>query len=157
MKRRRNSKASKNTKVIKLWDYPRVQKSLPYLRSLATSLREHWLDANSKRIDEERLVGKPGRVDRDRILATASATREKEIAEEQFNDDIKEMLSLDVYPVDAVQGVVFIPFAKNEELAWFVFDLFDETNLPGWRFHHDPMETRRPLPEALQTTNLLRN
>ena len=45
--------------------------------------------------------------------------------------------------------MAFIPFQKEEELAWFVFDLFESDGLKSWRFHQDPLETRRPIADVL--------
>ena len=43
-----------------------------------------------------------------------------------------------------------VPFIYNGQLAWFVFDLFDDSDpLRFWRYHQDPLETRRPIAEAL--------
>ncbi len=56
-------------------------------------------------------------------------------------------MGIDVYLLDPVRGVAFVPFQKEEELAWFVFDLFDCDDLKTWRFHQDPLEMRRPIAE----------
>ena len=58
-------------------------------------------------------------------------------------------MGIDVYLLDPALGVAFIPFKKEEELAWFVFDLFDSDDLKAWRLHQDPLEMRRPIAEIL--------
>jgi len=148
MKRNRKKK-EKNFKVIKLWTYPQASKALPYLRSVATSLREHWLEAQSKRADVNRMDRRKGRPDVATLMARADADNGKATAEDHFSEALNELMGIDVYLLDPVQGVAFIPFKKDENLAWFVFELFDEEGLKTWRFHEDPIETRRPIAEVL--------
>ncbi len=47
--------------------------------------------------------------------------------------------------LDPVHGQALVPFVHEEQLAWYVFDLFDPQPLRFWRFQSDPDETRRPL------------
>ena len=61
---------------------------------------------------------------------------------------MNELGRLDVYCIDALAGVAFIPFVHEDQLAWYVFDLFSETMLDAWRYHEDPLETRRPIAEV---------
>jgi hypothetical protein len=135
--------------MMNLWSYPEASKALPYLRSVTRSLRDHWLEAQGKRVEFDRLSNRPGRPDRSVILASQRAAEEKNRAEERFTDALNELLGIDVYLLDPVRGVAFIPFQKQEELAWFVFDLFDGDGLKSWRFHQDPLETRRPIAEVI--------
>jgi hypothetical protein len=146
--KRKNQRKPRKLRMISLWEYPQAQKALPYLRSVTQSLREHWLDAQNKRLEVSRLSHRPGRPNRDSILASEKATKEKEDAETRFSDALSELMGIDVYLLDPVGGVAFIPFKKEEELAWFVFDLFDGDELKTWRFHQDPLEMRRPIAEA---------
>lgn len=145
--KRKHQRKPRKLRTISLWDYPQAHKALPYLRSVTQSLREHWLEAQHKRLEVDRLVHRPGRPNRDAILASEKATREKEDAENRFSDALNELMGIDVYLLDPVGGVAFIPFKKEEELAWFVFDLFDSNDLKSWRLHQDPLETRRPIAE----------
>ena len=46
---------------------------------------------------------------------------------------------------DPIKGQALIPFAQEDQLAWYIFDLFDGNSLHFWRYHKDPLETRRPL------------
>ena len=148
MKRKRKQKR-RQLRMISLWNYPLAHKALPYLRSVTRSLRNHWLEAQNKRLEVNRLSHRPGRLDRDAILAGELAAEEKTQAEDCFADALNELMGIDVYLLDPVRGVAFIPFQKDEELAWFVFDLFDSADLKSWRFHQDPLEMRRPIAEAL--------
>ena len=146
---KRNRKRKRNDmRLIRLWTYPQAHKALPYLHSITGSLREHWLEAQDKRMEVNRLHREPGRADRNRLLAEELATEEKSKAEERFAEDLQELLGMDVFLLDPVQGVAFIPFQKDTELAWFVYDHFGN-DLKSWRFHQDPLETRRPIQEVV--------
>ena len=84
-------------------------------------------------------------------ISSFSASREAAFAacfsETRPSHTLSELSRLDVYCIDPINGVAFIPFIQNDQLAWFVFDLFSDTMLDGWRFHEDPLNTRRPLTE----------
>ena len=144
MKRRRK-RDTRGMRALRLWEQADAARAVPYLRSVVGSLREHWLDAQSKRRDLERLNRQPGRADRRRLLAGQELHARQESAEDCFNDAVQELMRIDVYLVDPVQGVVLIPFRKEDDLAWYVFDQFDEHGLAGWRYHSDPLEQCRPL------------
>ena len=148
MKRKRQRKKRK-LRMINLWNYPQASKALPYLRSIAGSLREHWLAVQGKRLELQRLLKRPGRPDRTALLANEKVDAEKIAAEDRFNDALNELMGIDVYLLDPVRGVAFIPFQKEQELAWFVFELFDSEELKSWRLHEDPLETRRPVADLL--------
>jgi hypothetical protein len=148
MKRKRKQK-KRQLRMISLWNYPQAHKALPYLRSVTQSLRDHWLEAQNKRLEVERMSLRPGRRDRSAILAEEKAAEERTHAEDRFTDALNELMGIDVYLLDPVRGVAFIPFQKQDNLAWFVFDLFDGDDLKTWRLHEDPLETRRPIAEVL--------
>jgi hypothetical protein len=128
-----------------VWTYSQAQKALPYVASIVRSLREHQLEALRCQLDAERLARQPGRPARAALIAHEEATRGAEQAEERFQESLEELHTLDIYCLDPVQGLALIPFAHQEQLAWFVFDLFDGNRLRFWRFHEDPLETRRPI------------
>jgi hypothetical protein len=151
MKRKRKQK-KRRLQTISLWDYPQAQKALPYLRSVTRSLRDHWLEAQGRRLEVDRLSHRPGRPNRATILDGEKAAEEKTLAEDRFTDALNELLGIDVYLLDPVRGVALIPFQRAEELAWFVFDLFDSDGLKSWRFHQDPVEMRRPIGDILGDT-----
>jgi hypothetical protein len=153
MKRKRKQK-TRRLRTISLWSYPQAHKALPYLRSVAQSLRDHWLEAQGKRLEVDRLSRRPGRPNRSAILAGEKASEEKTQAEDRFTDALNELLGIDVYLLDPVRGVAFIPFQKEEELAWFVFDLFESDGLKSWRFHQDPLEMRRPISDIVGDTTV---
>jgi len=146
MKRRRNKKKGTETlRALRLWSREDADKAVPYLRSVIGSLREHWLETQSKRREGELLERRPGRADRTRILAGQALAENRDAAEGRFNDALEELMKIDVYLLDPVQGVALIPFRKDDDLAWFVYDHHGEGGLTGWRFHSDPMEECRPL------------
>lgn len=154
MKRRRNKK-SRNMRALRLWTQSEAAHAVPYLRSVVGSLREHWLDAQFQRRAGERLAAQHERPDRAQLLQKAAIHADQERAEVRFNDALEELLNLDVYPLDPVSGVALIPFRKDEDLAWYVFDQFHDDGLTGWRLHDDPLEQCRPfdtIPLAPPTT-----
>ena len=147
MKRRRKSdrKRSRPMRAIRLWSYEGAAKAVPYLRSVIGSLREHWLEALSKRRDLDLAAARPGRSTRDELLRGEVLAEGQERAEGRFNDALDELMRLDVFLLDPVRGVALIPFRKEEELAWYVYDHFEPEGLTGWRYHEDPIEQCRPL------------
>src|SRR5690242_11021021 len=106
MKRKREKKR-RPMRMIRLWDYTRAQKALPYLRSVTQSLREHWLEAQRIRLEVSRLAKRPGRPDRATIIAGERAAKEKTEAEDRFEDALQELMGIDVYLLDPVRGVAF--------------------------------------------------
>jgi len=150
--KRRNKKKERALRTIRLWTLPEAEKALPYLHSITGSLREHWLEALNQREILRQLTSKAGRPDREAILAQQAAELSQSDAEDRFGDALKELMKIDVYLLDPVQGLAFIPFNKDDELAWLVYDLFEQDGLKTWRYHKDPMETRRPISEALTAT-----
>jgi hypothetical protein len=134
-----------------VWTHAEAQKALPYISSIMCSAREHQLQARAARLHARRLRERPGRPDRDTLLALEGALREAERAEGQLHDALRELWRLNVYCLDPIQGTALIPFAHAEQqLAWYVFELFEKDQLRSWRFHGDPLETRRPLSECAE-------
>jgi hypothetical protein len=145
MKRRRSRRVTRGTlRAIRLWTYADAAKALPYLRSLTNSLREHWLELQSRQLDVKRLheLRKPKRRE---MIAVEDALSDVRQAEDNFESVLEELMRQDVFLLDPVQGIALIPFQSGEELAWYVFDLFAEDPLTSWRFHKDPLEMRRPV------------
>ncbi len=139
-------------KVLRLWPHAEAVKALLYIRSIMASLREHWLEVHRFKRRLRRLEDKPGRPDRAALLEREAVAADSQEAAERFDESLRELMTLDVYCVDPVEGLALIPFRKGDELAWFVFDLFDPERLETWRLHNDPIEKRRPLAEALEGT-----
>ena len=145
MKRRRR-KARSSMRVLHLWTYPQAEQAKGYLRSVLGSLREQWLEARKQTVHAERIASR--RMDRRAIWAHEDAVADLGKAEDRFNEALEELMRLDVYLLDPVEGLALIPFQQGEDLAWYVFDLHDPDGLTSWRYHSDPLETRRPMDEA---------
>ncbi len=145
MKRRRRTKRG-TLRAMRLWTYPEAAKALPYLRSITNSLRDHWLELQSTQLAARRLQNVP-RPSRREMIALEESSSDARQAEDKFEDALAELMKEDVFLLDPVQGLALIPFQQGEELAWYVFDTFAENGLTSWRYHKDPLETRRPLPK----------
>ena len=145
MKRRRRTKRG-SLRAIRLWTYPEAAKALPYLRSITNSLRDHWLELQSTQLAARRLKGTP-RPTRREMIALEETSDDARQAEDKFEDALAELMNQDVFLLDPVQGLALVPFQQGEELAWYVMDSFAENGLSSWRYHKDPMETRRPMPK----------
>jgi hypothetical protein len=151
MKRRRN-KQKGAMRALRLWNYDEAARAVPYLRSVIGSLREHWLEAQSQRRAHELQARRPGRADRERLLHEEALQTDQHNAEDRFNDALEELLHIDVYLLDPARGVALIPFRKEDDLAWYVYNQFDQRGLSGWRYHSDPLEECRPLQDNESAT-----
>lgn len=145
---RKNRRAERRVQFIPVWTFGQVQHALPYIASVMRSLREHRLAALSHDRKARRLAALPGRPDRATLIAQQEAVREAREADEHFQAALDELHTLDIYCLDPVRGEALIPFAHEQQLAWFVFDLFQPSYIHSWRFHTDPLETRHPLTDA---------
>jgi hypothetical protein len=145
---KRNQKGTKRRRRhIRAWALDQARAALPYLSSVVRSLREHRLEAVTQHRNAERLANRPGRPDRDSLIAHAEAVKAAAEADERFRESLAELEAIDVYLLDPLTGQALIPFVQNEELAWYVYDAFDPEPLRFWRFHSDPLDMRRPLQE----------
>ncbi len=138
------------TVTLRLWTYEDAVKAVPYLRSLAQSLRDGWLEMRQAQEQVRRIESRPGRADRDSLIQLDDSNRDIARAEAKLDETMHEMLALSAYCVDPGAGLAVIPFLRGEALAWFVFDLFDPKGLVAWRFYSDPLEMRRPLADLDQ-------
>ena len=75
----------------------------------------------------------------------ADATREGGRARDRLAEVLEELHDLGIECLDPIQGIALVPFANEKQLAWFVYDLFDNEPLRSWRLHNDPLDTRRPI------------
>jgi hypothetical protein len=148
MKRNKGG-AKRRQETIQVWSHERARAAIPYIAAVVRSLREHWLDATAKHETARRLSARPGRPDRAALIAEADALRDAREAEDRFEDARVELESLDVYCLDPSAGLALIPFMHDNLLAWYVFDLFSTDPIRFWRFHSDPLKTRRPLTQLL--------
>jgi hypothetical protein len=135
----------KKTHTMTLWTLPQAQAAAPFLASIVRSIRETWLEAIQKEKFAERLAAKPGRPDRQRILQEENARREARLAFDRYSEVRGELEGMGVACLEPHQGIAWIPFVQDNQLAWFVFDIFDSEPIQSWRFQADPLEMRRPV------------
>src|SRR5262249_51881274 len=113
------------------------------------SLREHWLHLQRVRLRLRRLDARPGRPDRRALIVRAGTAPGAGLGAGGVNEGRREAGGHDGPRLGPAAGLGQHSFRQGEELAWFVFDLFAPQGLEAWRFHADPLETRRPLAERL--------
>lgn len=137
--------AKTRSHTIQVWTYKQAQAAAPYIASILRSLREHALDALQYFHRVKRIANRPGRPDRSTLIAQQEAEREARRADNRFRDALHELQEMDIYAFDPIQGLALVPFVHNDQLAWYIFDLFDAQPLRFWRFQSDPEDTRRPV------------
>lgn len=142
-------RARRRRRRILAWDLEKALSALPYLSSILRSLREHRLEAMEHHLKVQRLAQRPGRPDRETLVAQAEAQKAAQEAERQYREAQAELQALDVYCADPIAGLAFIPFVHNEQLAWYVYDLFEPNTIRSWRYHADPLTFRRMLTVTL--------
>jgi len=152
MKRYRNG-TKRRPQTIRAWTYDQARKALPYFTAVMSSLREHQLEAQARDRQVHLLAQRPGRPDRTAILAQANAAQEARMAERRAHESLEELYAIDVFCLDPIRGEAIIPFVHDNQLAWFLYDLFDDEPIRCWRYHTDPLDARRPLAEALTNPN----
>jgi len=143
MKPRRDR--SKRMQVMHLWTWNEVAKAVPYLRSITGSLREHWLDMLSAQSGIDRVSKLTGRPKTQDLLQNQRRLDERERARGKFDEALEELHGLEAYLIDPVNGTAVMPFRKEDELAWYVFDHFAPPGVVGWRYQNDPDGECRPL------------
>jgi hypothetical protein len=134
--------------AMQLWTYSQAQKAVSYLRSILRSLRNDWLKMQQEHRTLQRIDARPGRADRNLMIARQETSRNFELAKAQFDETWEELTSVNVYCLDPALGLAMLPFRQGDELAWFVFDLFSDEGVESWRFHSDPFEKRRSLADV---------
>jgi hypothetical protein len=142
--------AKKNETSIQIWTYTQAQAAAPYITSVVRSLREHALEALAHHRRAQQLADRPGRPNRTMILEHKEAEEQARLADERFEEAVSELQALDIYCLDPIRGQALVPFLHNNELAWYIFDLFDARPFSFWRFQSDPEETRRPVTSMQQ-------
>ena len=141
--KRRSDRERASTATLRVWTLSEAQAAAPFLASIVRSIREHAQESLTQRRKLRRLTDKPGRPTRSDLIAQQEAEHAAQQAEDQFRDAVAELQALDIYCLDPVQGLALVPFIREEQLAWFIFDLFDSSPFRFWRFQSDPEETRR--------------
>jgi hypothetical protein len=137
--------AKERSQTIQVWTYEQAQAATPYLASILRSLREHALEALQHYHRAKRIANRSGRPSRSVIIAQHEAEKEARQADERFREALDELQDMDIYTLDPIQGQALVPFVHNDQLAWYIFDLFDSQPFRFWRFQSDPEDTRRPV------------
>src|SRR4051794_7267221 len=123
--KRQNKKSGQTQRRIHLWTVSQAQAAVPYVRSIVQTLRDTWLESLTHHHRAARLANKPGRPDRSALTAQDDERLAANRAQQQFGNALEELEDLDVFCVNPLNGLAVIPFRQNEQLAWFLFDLFD--------------------------------
>lgn len=143
---KRNSKGAKQRRrSIQIWTLAQAKSATPYFISIVRSLREYTTEALACRRRLRQLDQRPGRPDRDTLIARQETDAAARRAEERASEAADELQALDIQPMDPVHGQALVPFVHEEQLAWYVFDLHDPQPYRFWRFQTDPDDTRRPV------------
>ncbi len=146
-RRKRRNKTS--IRVLKVWTQADAVAAIPYLKSVAKSVREHWLASRTHKLRAEKLA-QVARPNRDHLIHSTEANREASRASTAFQEALQEFTELDILCVDPASGVALIPCRVADDLAWLRFELFAPEGLVGWRLHHDPLDENRPLDELAE-------
>lgn len=131
--------------VMHLWTWDQVVKAVPYLRSITGSLREHWLDMHRAQRDLDRSAKNKAESKTRHLVHSQHRLEERDRARGQFEAALDELHGVEAYLIDPVQGTAVMPFRKEDDLAWYVFDHFAPRGVIGWRYEKDPVEECRPL------------
>jgi hypothetical protein len=142
---KRNKGAKEKSRVLRVWTFAEAQAAAPYISSVVRSLREHALDALACQRRAKALADRPGRPGRNTLIAQQDAERDGRLAESEFLEAAAELEQLDIFTLDPTRGQALIPFVHQEQLAWYIFDVFDPKPFRFWRFQTDPEDTRRPI------------
>ena len=145
---RRSSGAKVRRRAFRVWTLAQTEAAVPYLTSIVRSLREHSIEAGQQRRALAVLNDRPGRPDRTTLITLQETDRAARRAEEQATEAEAELNALDVLSLDAVNGLALVPFVNEDQLAWYVFDLFDTPSLALLGLQTDPNDTRRPITAA---------
>jgi hypothetical protein len=141
----KHSKGRRNSDTVRVRTFEEAQAAVPYISSVARSLREHYVAMLAKHREVQLFAERPGRRDRKALIEEQEARRDLEKAEKDCQGALEELSELDVQPLDPVQGIALVPFLHDGQAAWYVFDLFDSQPIHSWRYQSDPNETRREL------------
>src|SRR5262249_39623021 len=107
----RHQKGTKRRRqILRLWTRAQALEALPYVRSIVRSPREPHLEVLRHRRDARRLADRPGRPDREALIAHQEALQGEARASQGFQHSLDELQSLDVYCLDPVRGEALIPF-----------------------------------------------
>jgi hypothetical protein len=148
----RKKRLKKRTKTVPVWTYEQARNAQPYLSSILRSVRENRLDALNFDLTARRLDQQEGRPDRAALIALADARDSRQRAEDRFKGELQELADIGIYCLDPIRGEALVPFVHKSQLAWFLYELFENDPIRFWRFHEDPLEERRPIGEVAETS-----
>lgn len=146
MKNREKSK-KRRVENFPVWTHEQAVRAVPYINSVMKSIRDIFLKIRSHRLRIKYLDEKPGRPARKQLIERQEAVAEMNRLDEQLARDLEELGRLNIHCIEPACGIAMIPFVNTDQLAWFIFDLFEPTHIVSWRYHHDPLTMRRPLSE----------
>ena len=150
---KRNPGKKRKQQLIQVWSYDQTIKALPYLLEVIRSLRENYLAMQFANHRLSKMGQRLGRPDRSVFIAKQEAQMDSETASSKYNQDVAELESMGMFVASPANGVVAIPFIEEEQLAWFILELYHEDHVVGWRYQSDPLDTRRAiLPKHKGTT-----
>jgi hypothetical protein len=135
-----------------VWTLEQARSLVPYLTSIIDSMREARLENLGHARRTAKLESRHGRATRDQLLAIADGKAKIQETEDRYKKAQEELQQLDVYCINAVQGLALIPFVNEDQLAWFIFDRFDADPLRYWRFHLDPVDVKHPIEMIRKST-----
>ncbi len=150
---KRNPGKKRKQQLIQVWSYDQAIKALPYLLEVIRSLRENYLAMQFANHRLSKIGQRLGRPDRSVFIAKQEAQLDSETSSSKYNQDVAELESMGMFVASPANGVVAIPFIEEEQLAWFILELYHEDHVVGWRYQSDPLDTRRAiLPKHKGTT-----
>jgi hypothetical protein len=150
---KRNPGKKRKQQLIQVWSYDQTIKALPYLLEVIRSLRENYLAMQFANHRLNKIGQRLGRPDRSAFIAKQEAQLDSETSSSKYNQDVAELESMGMFVASPLNGVVAIPFIEEEQLAWFILELYHEDHVVGWRYQTDPLDTRRAiLPKHKGTT-----
>jgi hypothetical protein len=150
--KRQPKKSRRREKEPQLWTFTRAQAACPYIRSVVSSLREQTLEIQGLERRIQQLNERPGRPDRQTLIQLQELLRELQEAQIRLEEVAEELDALNIFALNPVQGQTLLPFVNDDQLAWYIFDLFDPKPLRFWRYQEDSLETRRPIAALQQGT-----
>ncbi len=134
-------------KGMRVFTHSRAMATLPYLTHIVRSVRERALELRQLRRQVQLLDARPGQPTRDTLIALEEARTASDRVRAEYEEALLELRSLDILCQDPIRGEVLLPFPHGKQLAWFIFDLFEELPLRTWRYHSDAQDVRRPITE----------
>jgi hypothetical protein len=128
---------------LKAWTFSEAVSALPYVRSILDSLRELALERNRLRLGLGRLQDYLGRPRRSDLIAQADMESLADHTEAAYLEALDELLAIGVECLDPIQGGAAFPFLHENQVAWFIYHLYEGSQLRWWRYDSDSLDTRR--------------